>query len=281
MKNMLISPFKKPPTTPPEEHPRLLFRAGDLPRIRENLTLEENALAADLFRELCSLPVTGRGATPEYGSYDLGECLACEALAFSAALSGKREDAQRAIDAVDLLLGSFDAPAGNMKARWGGHVIFVCAEAYDWCFGFLSDSRKAAWTERCEEIASAYFEMGYPPAKQAALSGHGTEAQLLRDLFAFSVAVYGERPDIYDWCAGRLFDEYVPNVRRYLAGGAHCQGPTYGSYRWSWLAWAEIIFSSMTGKEVFGCLIPTAEWLLYMQRPDGEALRLGDDFNET
>ena len=123
--------------------------------------------------------------------------------------------------------------------------------------------------------------MGYPPERQTAVSGHGTEAQLLRDLLAFSVAVCDERPDIYDFCAGRILSEYVPEVGACLAGGAHDQGPSYGSYRWTWLAFAELLFESMTGRVVFDCLEKTAEWFLYMTRPDGEALRLGDDFNET
>jgi len=278
---MLDSPFKKPIITPPPEHPRLMLRRKDLERVRENLGRSENRLAVEIYEELLGTPVRGAGATPEYGTYNLGEYLAAEAYAFRALLSGRADDARTAVDAVDLLLDAFDVPAGNMKARWGGHLIFLCAETYDWCYRFIPDSRKVKWISRCEEIASRYFEMGYPPAKQAALSGHGTEAQLLRDLLAFSIAVYDERPDIYEWCAGRIFDEYVPNVRLYLAGGAHPQGPTYGSYRWAWLAWAELLFRSVSGGAVFGCLEPTAEWLFYMTRPDGEAMRLGDDFNEV
>ncbi len=168
-----------------------------------------------------------------------------------------------------------------MTARWSGHLIFLCAETYDWCYRYIVPETREKWIAACESLASKYFEMGYPPAKQAALSGHGTEAQLLRDLLAFSIAVYDERPDVYEYCAGRIFDEYVPNVRLYLRGGAHPQGPTYGSYRWTWLAWCELLFGAMAGKGVFDCLLPVAEWMLYMTRPDGEALRLGDDFNET
>lgn len=277
---MLDSPYQKPPFTPPKEHPRLMLRKKDLPRIGENLKRAENALAVSVWQELCATPISGLGATPEYGSYHLAELLAVESLAFRALLFGNASDAEKAIHAADLLLSVFNVKDGIMGARWGGHLIFVCSEVYDWCYDFLSDEIKTKWIARCEEIAAAYFEMGYPPAKQHAMSGHGTEAQLLRDLLAFSIAVYDERPDIFHFCAGRIFEEYVPEVRSYLANGAHNQGPTYGSYRWAWLVWSELLLETITGAPAFGCLEKTAEWMLYMTRPDGEALRLGDDFNE-
>jgi hypothetical protein len=278
---MLESSYKKPYITPPGEHPRLMLRARDLPRIRENLTLRENAEAVLIYEYLCSYPVSGLGATPEYSTYNLAEVLAAEALAFRALLSGKKTDAEAAIETINFLLDRFEVRRGNMAARWAGHLIFVAAEVYDWCYSFISKELKEKMIADCERIAALYFEMKYPPVKQTAISGHGTEAQLLRDLLAFSVAVYDERPDIYIFCAGRILDEYVPQVRAYLAGGAHCQGPSYGSYRWVSLAWAELIFYTMSGQNVFGCLESTSDWFIYMTRPDGEAVRLGDDFNET
>ena len=280
-KNMLISPYKKPYIVPPSEHPRLMLRKSDIPRITENISLPENLQAAKIIDELCNLPITGTGATPEYGTYNLAEVLACEALSFRALLKGDAESAQKAIDSLFLLLDSFKVLKGNMGARWGGHLIFTAAQVYDRCYKYLSSGQKEKIIERSEKIAADYFEMGYPPSKQSPVSGHGTEAQLLRDLLAFSVAVYDERPDIYNFCAGRIIDDYVEPVRRLLSGGAHNQGPSYGSYRWVSLAWAELIFRTMSGCGVFNCLENTAEWFIYMTRPDGSQVRLGDDFNES
>ncbi len=278
---MLTSPYRKPYITPTNEHPRLMLRKTDIKRIKENMSLLENSQAAKIIGELCDFPITGRGATPEYGTYNLREVLACEALSFKALLIGDAESAKKAIDSLMLLLGSFKVLKGNMGARWGGHLIFTSAQVYDWCYAFLSPEQKKTIIGKCEKIAADYFEMGYPPAKQSPVSGHGTEAQLLRDLLAFSVAVYDERPDIYDFCAGRIIDDYVEPVRRLLSGGAHNQGPSYGSYRWISLAWAELIFRAMSGNGVFNCLEKTAEWFTYMTRPDGSQVRLGDDFNEN
>ena len=279
---MLNSPYRKPYITPPAEHPRLLLTFGDLSRVKENMKREENALAVSVLRELSGRTITGRGATPEFSTYDLSEVLAVEAFAFNALISGEKSDATRAIDAINFLLDGFSVTGGNMGARWGGHLIFTAAEVYDWCYNFIPNETKLKMIADCERIAAAYFEMKYPPEKQTAVSGHGMEAQLLRDLLAFSVAVYDERPDIYDFCAGRILDEYVPSVKRLFEGGAHNQGPSYGCYRITCLAWGELILRALNGKKpVFDCFEKLADWFYYMTRPDGEDLRLGDDFNET
>lgn len=279
---MLISPYKKPHFSPSGEHPRLLLTKKDLPRIKENLKRPENALAVGVLRDLHEIKIDSVGATPEFSTYDLSKVLAAEALAFDALLSGKKADAERAIGAINLLLDGFAVTGGNMGARWGGHIIFVAAEVYDWCYDFIPNETKLKMIADCERIAGAYFEMKYPPERQTAVSGHGMEAQLLRDLLAFSVAVYDERPDIYDFCAGRILDEYVPSVSRIFEGGAHNQGPSYGSYRFVSLAWAELILRAINGgKPIFDCFEKLSDWFYYMTRPDGEDLRLGDDFNET
>ena len=139
---MLTSPYRKPYITPPTDHPRLMLRKNDIPRIKENMSLPENAQAVEIIDELCSFSITGRGATPEYGTYNLREVLACEALSFKALLIGDAESAKKAIDSLMLLLGSFKVLKGNMGARWGGHLIFTSAQVYDWCYDFLSPEQK-------------------------------------------------------------------------------------------------------------------------------------------
>lgn len=279
---MLISPYKKPYITPPVEHPRLMVRREDIDRIKENFNREECREAVALWRELCEERILCKGADPEYGTYDLVEYLAVEAKALKALLSGDKADARDAIEAAIFLLENSEFDKGIMKARWSGHLIFVSSEVYDWCYSYLTDEEKTLIVTRCEAMAEKYFEMGYPPAKQAAISGHGAEAQLLRDLLSLGIATYDERPDIYDFCAGRIIDEYVPSYDFMFAGGYHHQGPAYGSYRYTCLLWGELLLYSMSGKKVFtDKLGELAESFLYLTRPDGEAVRIGDDFFET
>lgn len=278
---MLSSPYPKVSIVPPSEHPRLMLTASDLPRIRKNIACEKNADVVRMFGELRELDVRGEGATPEFGSYHLKEYLALEAKALDAMLSDNAARGRCVIDTLLFLLRSARFDGGNMCARYSGHLIFVASEVYDWCYKWLFDIEKKEIIERCEEFAAAHFEMGYPPQKQAAISGHGNEAQLLRDLLAFSIAVYDERPDIYEFCAGRLFSEYLPAYEMVFAGEFHPQGPCYGAYRYAWALWFGLLILTMSDKRVLPASMERLpDSLVYLTRSDGEALRLGDDYNE-
>ena len=278
---MLISPYQKPYITPSASHPRVMVKQGDIERLRRNLTLCECQLAKEVWQELLHKKILCVGDDPDYGTYDLSEYLALEAQALNALLSQEESDARVAIDNAIFLLENSQFDKGIMKARWSGHLIFVCSLVYDWCYAYLTAEEKELIISRCERMAAQYFEMGYPPERQTAISGHGSEAQLLRDLLAFAIAVYDERPDIYDFCAGRIIDEYVPAYDLMFAGGVHHQGPTYGSYRYTCLLWSALLFYSMSGEKIFtDKLDALAESFLYFTRSDGQSLRLGDDTYE-
>lgn len=276
---MIVSQYKKPPLTPPPEHPRLMLRREDLGRIAR---ADRSSTAWKQYCELCEFPITGKGAMPEKGTYHLKEYLALEAKALESLLENDKKKGRNVIETLLFLLRSVVVCDDYMKARFSGHLIFLASEVYDWCYYLLTPEERLEIIEICESMAEKYFEMGYPPAKQAAISGHGNEAQLLRDLLAFSIAVYDERPDIYDFCAGRLFEEYLPAYEKVFEGEFHPQGPCYGSYRYAWAMWFGLLIYSMSGERVLPeCTVSTAESFIYLRRPDGEALRLGDDYNET
>ena len=279
---MLCSPYKIPPILPPSEHPRLMLRAKDICRIKDAIKNAHGTDAGALFDELCDFPIKGIGATPSLGTYHLKEYLALEARALRALLNGDKDQGRTAIELLMFLLREVIVAEKLMSARFSGHLIFLASEVYDWCYVWLTREERDEIIERCEALAQKYFEMGYPPKKQAAISGHGNEAQLLRDLLAFSIAVYDERPDIYNYCAGRLFDEYLPTYTKVFEGEFHPQGPCYGSYRYAWAMWFGLLIYSMSDERVLPpCTVNTADSFIYLRRPDGEALRLGDDYNET
>ncbi len=276
---MIFSPYKKPPVLPPSDHPRLMLRKKDISRIKE---ASKDTEAWRLYRELCDFEILGEGAMPEKGTYHLKEYLALEAQALDALISDDPEKGRSVIEKLLYLLRNVVVYDDYMKARFAGHLIFIASEVYDWCYYLLTAEEREEIITACESLAEKYLEMGYPPAKQAAISGHGNEAQLLRDLLAFSIAVYDERPDIYNFCAGRLFEEYIPAYEKVFAGEFHPQGPCYGSYRYAWAMWFGLIIYSMSGERVLPPqTVSTAESFIYLRRDDGEALRLGDDYNET
>lgn len=213
---MICSPYKIPPILPPAEHPRLMLRKKDISRIKE---ASKDTEAWRLYRELCDFPILGIGAMPEKGTYHLKEYIALEAQALDALISDDSGKGRGVIEKLLFLLRNVVVYDDYMKARFAGHLIFIASEVYDWCYYLLTAEEREEIIIRCESLAEKYLEMGYPPAKQAAISGHGNEAQLLCDLLAFSIAVYDERPDIYNFCAGRLFDEYIPAYEKVFAGG--------------------------------------------------------------
>lgn len=276
---MITSPYSPAPVTPPAAHPRLMLRADDLPRIRQNI--ESHPAATRLWRELCETPLVRVGAMPEYGTYHLRDYLVLEARALAELLSPDADRSRALIADLREALDHFTVLQGHMGARWGGHLIFTAAEIYDWCYSALTEEDKCAIIAACERIAGDTFEMAYPPARQMAISGHGGEAQLLRDLLALAVAVYDERPDIYNFCAGRLFAEYVPEYNALFAAGISPQGPSYGAYRYTCMLWSELIMRPLLGRPLYQATEAMAQGLRYLRRPDGEAIRLGDDFYET
>ena len=78
---MIASPYPHPPVTPPAGHPRLMLRASDLPRVRQNI--ERFPTAAKLWQTLCGTPLVKTGAMPEYGTYHLRDYLILEARALA------------------------------------------------------------------------------------------------------------------------------------------------------------------------------------------------------
>ena len=275
---MLNNVYPAPPILPPAEHPRLMLRKKDLPRIRMNMERESCAPAAQIFRELCALAIKGEGADPAFGTYHLKEYLAVEAKALKALLDDDEALGREVINDLMLLLRTVHYHGTIMMARFCGHLIFIVSEVYDWCYPWLTDGEREEIIAFSEKVSAQYFEMGYPPVKQTSLSGHGTEAQLLRDLLAFGIAVYDERPDVYRLCAGRLFSEYLPAYETMFAGGFHPQGPSYGSYRHAATMWFGLLILSMSGERVLpACVETLPDSFLYLTRSDGEMLRLGDD----
>ncbi len=273
--------YPPPPILPPAGHPRLMLREKDLGRIRENIK-KGSSPAAGFLSELCAFEVKGEGANPKFGTYHLKEYLAVEARALTALLE---DDEARGREAIGILLRLLRTVHYNdtiMLARFSGHLIFISAAVYDWCYPWLTADERAEIVAACEALAAEYFEMGYPPVKQTAISGHGTEAQLLRDLLSLGIAAYDERPDIYELCAGRLFSEYLPAWEKVFAGEFHPQGPSYGAYRHTAALWAGLLIYAMCGEKVLpACMVNLTDSFLYLTRSDGEMLRLGDDCNET
>lgn len=278
--------YNTPSFTPPPQHPRLYFMQDDIPQILANAKKTENLLAwnqhqANLTKDTGTdgfLPV----AEPDKSNNNNTWLGWFESWAFEYATNGNEELGRKAIDNIKNFAESvvYIEPNYDGYTRNAGHLIFTIAEVYDWCYPLLTQEDKNYLIEQSIAIISDGIEVGWPPTRQGALTGHGSEAQTLRDLLSFSIAVYDERPDIYNMVAGRFFDEFLPARQYHYTSHMFHQGSGYGSYRGQWDYNSTWIFDRMGLPRVYGDDQQyTGYWFLYMMRPDGVPFTDGDASN--
>jgi hypothetical protein len=279
------SPYPAPPVTPPaHEHPRLMFRAADMPEITAGTATAEEAAAVREWMQNPAQPEAPASFTARKGkSYRFdGTVLArIENAAFRFAVY---KDPAFAAYAYESLIRCFETMKldGIYDAyRPAGQMVFTAAEVYDWCYAALSDSQKKNIIAHAL-TAGSLMQTGCPPAKQGAVTGHGSEAQLLRNYLAFAIAVFDERPDIWNFTAGRFYAQYVPvRLFYYQSGMPNFQGSNYGPYRSLFDLWAALLITRAGCPDPFDGAIP--RWddaFLYYERPDGQMWRTGDDTGE-
>lgn len=271
------SPYPPPPFVPPAGHPRVYFTSKDLPRLRESRLKPQNALAyAEHLRQL-RLGIDGRllpATMPSAGNADSGVLSIISSYAFEHALHGDEEIGRRAIDAMRDYLRTVEYPPKDYNNT--GQTVFTIGVVYDWCYSLLTAEDKQALIDGALETA-AKMEIGWPPVQQGNVTGHGPEGQIFRDLLAASIAMYDEKPEMYQWVAGRFFARMVETKKFMYPAHMHHQGNHYANYRGQWEMLATWIVDRMGLPQVFG---PDQQyfmyWTLYARRGDGQVLRDGD-----
>ena len=283
----LNADYGVPSVTPQKgQHPRVLFDAADLERIRANLTAEENAAAYAQYVELSEKKITGKlPRVPGEHNVDYTMLGVIEAKAFRYILTGEETFGYQAISAIKNYMLTLQIPDGTILdySRPYGQVMYTAALVYDWCYPLMTGEDKEQFTAGVETILGPPMEVGFPPSKQGVLSGHGAEAQILRDWYAFSIAAYDEYPDIYDFVAGRIYSLFVEASDYMLASGSHWQGSAYGAYRYYFLLFAESLYRGMAqDRPLFSDkLEDVAITFVNYIRPDNQAFRVGDDYSEN
>jgi hypothetical protein len=266
---------------PPGGHPRLFLRASDIAGLKEKAedpvmkTAWDRITAASREQTtgLLDLPVDGRA------NFTMAPINIIEAKAFMYVLY---RDANAGREAVDAMLNFFNTvrfnPSTGDICRLYGRFILADAIVYDWCYDLLSSEEKSAMIAWAETMAYR-MEIGWPVIKQGAVTGHGSEMQLIRDIMSAGIAMYDERSEIYMLAAGRFFKHYIP-VRRFLySAGYHHQGSSYGGYRFNCELYATALFDRMGYPKVYGESQRNVPYFaLYTRRPDGQIMRNGDDY---
>lgn len=266
---------------PPGEHPRLFIRSGDIVNIKKNV--ESNELKAIWQRMVETSKDEKHSLLPKVvlkdkGNYDDLALRAAEAKALMFVFNSDTVKGRKAIDIMANVLQTVVFPPKQDITRKVGETIVTGAIVYDWCYYLMSDSEKNLFLQGFKKLA-AEMEIGYPPVKQGGVVGHGSEAQLMRDLLSAGIAVYDEDKEIYTLSATRFFKEFVPVRNYWYRSEMHHQGDSYGPYRFQWEMFATWIFDRMGYKNTFNkqqAKVPY-RWI-YTRRPDGQLLRDGDSF---
>lgn len=267
---------------PPEGHPRLFLREGDIPALKQNMKTPHGK---EVLKKMEKLAVP---RTPEeeakvkkrdhsYYFKMRGLTSEVELRALDYLVSGNRRSARYAIVSI---LDSLSRTAYGTQmdlTRANGVMLMVGAMVYDWCYPELKASEKEKFIGEFKRIATL-MECGWPPTPDAPVAGHPSEFMVMRDLLSAGIAIYDEDPEIYDTVMPLLMEKYVP-VRQYLydAGNYH-QGTSYISTRFSSDLFFQGIMTKMgTGPVFTGTQGSVMYDYLYRSTPDGSLLRAGDD----
>lgn len=266
----------------PTEHPRLLLRMRDMEVIRENMRSAEAENA--LQEHALLLEDSFDGNFPDNAgtaNYDGKKLATIESKAFDYLFNNNVENGRKAIEAIRNVFNTVDFSGLSDVSRALGHVIFTASEVYDWCYSLLTTEDKDFIIDNCIKLARN-MEIGWPPVNQGAITSHAGEAQLMRDLMSFSIAVYDENPDYLEMTMGRYLSEFVQPRNYWYQSHTHHQGSAYGAYRMIWDAWGQWIVYRLNGEKTLNEDFRYAmyNWI-YLRRPDLQLFREGDDSFEN
>jgi len=250
---------------PPPEHPRLYLRAeqaGQLPaRLTDPVLQPVVQRLTDQARKSAQFRV----------EWDAAQYLARKDRTLG------RDTIRRALE----LLKKTELPDRQDACRVTGRMMVTGAIVYDWLYDLLTREEKEAFIAELVRLAKTQ-ECGYPPTRQGSVTGHSSEAMLMRDMLSAGIAIYDEYPQMYELAAGRFFREHLPVRNWFYDGHAYHQGDSYGLHRFGWDTFPLWIFDRLGAGNVYSPQqrhVPY-QWV-YATRPDGQRLRAGDTFSHS
>ena len=255
-------------------HPRVIFNEKDIPGIAANVENNPNSLAVKKFKEYLTWDLDGKlgEAYKQWRGWinlDLRVLSAIQAQALAYAVYGDEYYGYSAVYAMKNFLLTLDIDyIFSDQCREFGLVMYMTACVYDWCHALLTDEDKIQLATGVEHklcrgnvkntkngilpsSSTVKMEMGFPPARQSGLVGHGAEYQLQRDFLAMAIAVYDEMPSWYEFVAGRFYNEYVPGRRIYYSAGLTPQGMSYAPWRFGADCYGAALIQAATGKSPY------------------------------
>jgi heparin/heparan-sulfate lyase len=188
---------------------------------------------------------------------------------------------RRIVEECLALVRATQLPDRQDACRVTGRMMTTGAIVYDWLYPLLTAAEKQAFIAELVRLAKTQ-ECGYPPGRMGSVTGHASEAMLMRDILSAGVAVHDEYPEMYEIAARRVLGEHVPARNWFYPGHAYHQGDSYGPYRYSWDVFPLFIFDRLGAGAIYN---PEQRgvpyYFLYATRPDGQRLRNGDTFSHS
>ena len=239
--DIFASPFAHPPVYPEKgKHPRVMVSSHNIDKIKENLTKPQNKSAYESYLEYTEKEMTG-----EYSGSTFELLTHIEAKAFRYLMTGEELYGYQAIYNIkNAILTAEHIEIDPYRAY--GLTMYVAACVYDWCYDLLTEKDKSDITKGAVNLLAKRMEVGCPPAKVGAIAHHTVECQILRSYLSFAIAVYDEHPDIYEFVAGRLYNDIVPAQNFMLATEKHWEGAYYAPFRYCNLLDAQLLMLAMT-----------------------------------
>jgi heparin/heparan-sulfate lyase len=195
------------PPAVPAEHPRLYLRAADVARLPARLNHPVLAPVAARLERMAR-------KSPQFAA----EWRALQYLVKPDAAAG------RALIADTLrLLQASELPDKHDACRVTGRMMVTGAIVYDWLHSLLTPAERQAYIKELLRLAKTQ-ECGYPPTRQGSVTGHSSEAMIMRDMLSAGLAIHDEFPEMYDLAAGRFVREHLPARNWFYPGGAYHQG---------------------------------------------------------
>jgi len=301
-KNIGASKWGTAPATPIDEHPRLFLNESTLPSVMRTLMLPVDKTSARVIN-LFDANVTDDAILPpaKYeGTNDtvdkdnvhnfsegILEKIQIKALAYLVT-----EDPYYGYEAILYIknyLKSLDiVQIASDQCRQYGAVMNTAAIVYDWCYPLLTDLDKEQIIAGVENRICRYknqigpaMEVGFPPAGQTAIVGHGAERQILRDYFAFATAIYGDNDSWWDYIAARVCNSYVPPRNFYYKSGFIHQGTGYVKARYTSDLFSAWIMRVATGVDLYEGLSTVTKGVLGLEMTQGLVFNSGDDTGDS
>ena len=239
--DIFTSPFKHPPVYPKRgKHPRVMVSSHNIDKIRNNLGKPQNKAAYESYLSYTECEMTG-----EYSGSTFELLTRIEAKAFRYLMTGEELYGYQAIYNVkNAILTAEHIEIDPYRAY--GLTMYVAACVYDWCYPLMTDTDREEITRGAINLLGKRMEVGCPPAKVGAISHHTVECQILRSYLSLAIATFDEHPEIYEFVAGRLYDDIVPAQNFMLSSEKHWEGAYYAPFRYCNLLDAQLLILAMT-----------------------------------